>query len=54
MQKLATFPAVYFALFLFVFSFALIDKILENARKIFKDRSLTKINNKEENEKLVE
>ena len=37
-QKLATFPAVYFALFLFLTSFALIDRALENLRKMQKIR----------------
>ena len=37
-HKLGTFPAVYFALFLFLTSFALIDRALENLRKIQKIR----------------
>lgn len=44
-RKLATFPAVYFALFLFLISFALIDRALEKIVKVFKKRRSTKIDN---------
>ena len=44
-RKLATFPAVYLALFLFLISFALIDRALEKIVKVFKKRRSTKIDN---------
>ena len=53
-SKLGTFPAVYFALFLFLTSFALIDRALENLRKVqkirinlFKDKKEIAANEKE-------
>ena len=48
MSKLATFPSCYFALFFFLTSFALIDRALENLRKIGTIRLSTKIDKKEQ------
>ena len=48
MRKLATFPSCYFALFLFLTSFALIDRALENLRKVGTIRLSTKIDKKEQ------
>ena len=47
MRKLATFPSVYFALLLFLTSFALIDRALENLRKVISLRDSSKIDHKE-------
>ena len=47
MRKLATFPAVYFALFLFVFSFAIIDRALELLRHGLKVRNIKRIDHRE-------
>ena len=38
MRKLATFPAVYFALFFFTVSFAVVDRALEKGAKVFKTK----------------
>ena len=47
MRKLATFPSCYFALFLFLTSFALIDRALENLRKVGTVRKSIKIDKQE-------
>ena len=43
MQKLATFPATYFALFLFIFSFALLNRALLSIGRILKKSRSQKI-----------
>ena len=52
MHKLATFPAVYFALFLFVFAFAIIDRALELLRHGLKMRNIKRIDRREDLNKM--